>query len=57
MFRHFVLTAGGEFLRIHTTGTQYQSFYAGPYAGLEDYVDDKITSEQWSILTMLTFRF
>jgi outer membrane protease len=54
---HFYLSIGSEYLRIHTTGTQHQSFYGGPYAGWTADVDDKITSWHWSIYEMITYRF
>jgi outer membrane protease len=54
---HLYLSIGGEYIRIHTTGTQDQSFYAGPYYGWTGEVDDKITSEYWSIYEMITYRF
>jgi outer membrane protease len=54
---HWSLTIGGEYTKIHTTGTQHQSFYAGPYVGLTADVDDKITSSQWFFSAMITYRF
>jgi outer membrane protease len=54
---HFYLSVGGEYMKIHTTGTQDQSFYAGPYYGWTAEVDDKITSEHWLLYEMITYRF
>lgn len=51
------LTIGGEYMRIHTTGTQNQSFYAGPFVGWTGDVDDKITSSQWFLSVVVTYRF
>lgn len=54
---HWFLGVDGEYMKIHTTGTQHQSFYAGPYVGTTYDVDDKITSEQWLFTAMVTYRF
>ena len=54
---HWFLRVGGEYMKIHTTGTQHQSFYAGPYVGQTYDVDDSITSEQWLFSGMVTYRF
>jgi outer membrane protease len=54
---HWILTVGGEYMKIHTTGTQHQLFYDGPDAGLTFDVDDKITSKQWFYSVMVTYRF
>jgi outer membrane protease len=54
---HWFLTIGGEYVKIHTTGTQHQSFYAGPLVGTTYDVDDKITSSQWFFSAMITYRF
>jgi outer membrane protease len=54
---NFFFTIGAEYMRIHTTGTQHQSFYAGPLVGLTADVDDKITSSQWFFSAMITYRF
>jgi outer membrane protease len=51
------LEVGGEYMNIRTTGTQHQYFYAGPYAGLSGDVDDKITSTQWLVSAMITYKF
>jgi outer membrane protease len=54
---HWILTLGGEYTKIHTTGDQHQSFYDGPLMGLAFDVDDKITSEQWYYSVTVTYRF
>ena len=54
---HLYLSIGGEYMKIHTTGTQHQSFYAGPYVGMTFDVDDKITSSQLLLYGMITYRF
>lgn len=54
---HWFLIVGGEYMKIHTTGTQRQSFYEGPYVGTTYDVDDKITSKQWFFSAMVTYRF
>ena len=54
---HLYLTISGEYMKIRTTGTQHQSFYAGPFVGTTYDVDDKITSKQWLISAMITCRF
>jgi outer membrane protease len=54
---HLYLSIGGEYMKIHTTGTQHQSFYAGPYVGVTSDVDDKITSSQWLFYGMISYRF
>jgi outer membrane protease len=46
----------GSYMKIRTTGTQHQYFYAGPFAGQSGDVDDKITSSQFSILLLYTQR-
>jgi outer membrane protease len=51
------LKAGGEYMKIYTTGTQHQSFYAGPNAGISFDVDDKITSVQWFVFGRITYLF
>ena len=51
------LTIGAEYMKIHTTGTQHQYFYAGPLVGFAADVDDKITSSQWLFSAMITYRF
>jgi outer membrane protease len=56
-FPRLYLTVSGEYMKIHTTGTQHQSFYAGPYVGITYDVDDKITSKQWLFSSMITVRF
>lgn len=53
----WALEVGGEYMNIHTTGTQHQYFYAGPYAGWSGDVDDKITSTQWLVSAMITYKF
>jgi outer membrane protease len=53
----WLVKAGGEYTKINTTGTQHQSFYAGPYVGTTFDVDDKITSTQWFVLGGITYRF
>jgi outer membrane protease len=51
---HWYLSIGGDYMKIHTTGTQDQSVYGGPtYAE----VDDKITSSHWIFYEMITYRF
>jgi outer membrane protease len=52
-FPHWFLIIGGEYLKIRTTGTQDQSFYGVPFFE----VDDKITSKQWLVSVMITYRF
>jgi hypothetical protein len=47
----------GSYMKINTTGTQTQYFYAGPYAGLGGTVDDKITSTQTSLMLTFTHGF
>jgi outer membrane protease len=54
---HWFLIISGEYMKIHTTGTQHQSFYAGPYVGWTADVDDKITSKQRFLSAMITYRF
>lgn len=54
---HWFLGVGGEYMKIHTTGTQHQYFYAGPSVGKTYDVDDKTTSEQWLFSAMVTYRF
>ena len=54
---HWFLIVGAEYLKIHTTGEQHQSFYAGPDAGLEFDVDDKITSKQTFLSATVIYRF
>lgn len=54
---HWLIGVEGEYMKIHTTGTQHQSFYAGSYVGTIYDVDDKITSEQWLFSAMVTYRF
>jgi len=54
---HWFLIISGEYMKIHTTGTQHQSFYAGPNAGWTSDVDDKITSKQRFFSAMITYRF
>ena len=54
---HWFLGVGGEYMKIHTTGTQHQYFYAGPLVGITYDVDDIITSEQWLFSTMVTYMF
>jgi outer membrane protease len=54
---HLYLTISGEYMKIHATGTQHQSFYAGPFVGTTFDVDDRITSKQWLFSTMITCRF
>lgn len=54
---HWFLTLSGEYLKIRTKGTQHQFFYAGPDLGLSFDVDDKITSKQWLVSLMVTYRF
>lgn len=51
------LNMGGEYMNIHTTGTQHQYFYAGPYMGYSADVNDKITSEQWLVKLGVIYRF
>jgi outer membrane protease len=51
------LTIGDEYLKIRTTGTQYQVFYGGPFIGTTYDVDDKITSSQLFISAIISFRF
>jgi hypothetical protein len=48
---------GGEYINISTDGTQYQYFYAGPYAGQAYYIDDKITSHQFSLIGNISQQF
>jgi hypothetical protein len=57
LLTHLYFSIGGEYMKIHTTGTQDQSFYAGEYSGWTAEVDDKITSSHWSIYEMITYRF
>jgi outer membrane protease len=52
---HWILTIGGEYMKIHTTGTQHQSAYDG--SGFTADVDDRITSKQWFYSAMVTYRF
>lgn len=52
-----MLTMGGEYRSIRTTGTQRQYFYAGPDAGLTFSVNDRIDSTQVFVSAMLTFLF
>ena len=54
---HLHLSLGGEYMKIHTTGTQHQSFYGGPYYGVTYNVDDKITSSQLYLYGVITYRF
>ncbi len=54
---HWFLILSGEYTKIHTTGTQHQSFYDGPYVGWTADVDDKITSKQSFFSATLTYRF
>lgn len=53
LLAHLYLSAGADYLWIHTTGTQYQSFYGVPYYE----VDNKIKSLQWIVYGMMTYRF
>ncbi len=57
LLAHLYLSGGVDYLWIRTTGTQTQTFYAGPDAGWTAEVDDKITSSQWIVYGMMTFRF
>lgn len=52
-----MLTAEGEYKRIRTTGTQDQSFYAGPFAGTSFSVDDRIDSDQLFFSLRCSFLF
>jgi len=54
---HLFLGLDFEYLKIRTTGKQHQSFYAGPYEGTTSDVDDKISSKQWFLTAMVTYRF
>jgi outer membrane protease len=54
---HWFLTISGEYMKIRTTGTQHQSFYAGPDVGQTFDVDDKITSKQRFFSATMTYRF
>lgn len=54
---HWFLIISGEYMKIRTTGTQHQSFYAGPDVGQTFDVDDKITSKQTFFSTAMTYRF
>lgn len=54
---HWFLIISGEYMKIHTTGTQHQSFYAGPDAGWTSDVDDKITSKQRFLSATMIYRF
>jgi len=53
--RDITLSIGGEYLRIRTTGTQRQYFYAGPDAGVAFSVNYRIYSDQLFVSAMLTF--
>lgn len=54
---HLYLSGGVDYLWIHTTGTQKQSFYDGPYVGWTAEVDDKIESSEWIVYGMMAYRF
>jgi outer membrane protease len=54
---NWFLILGGEYTKIHTTGTQHQSFYDGAYAGWTAEVDDKITSKQSFLSAAITYTF
>jgi len=54
---HWFLILSGEYMKIHTTGTQHQSFYDGPYVGWTADVDDKITSKQKFLSATVICRF
>jgi outer membrane protease len=41
------LTASGQYTKVHTTGTQHQSFYDGPLVGTTYDVDDIISAYWW----------
>jgi len=57
LLAHLYLSAGADYLWIHTKGTQDQSFYGGPYYGWNAEVDDEIKSSQWLFYGMMTYRF
>jgi hypothetical protein len=53
LLTHWYLSGGVDYLWIHTTGTQVQSFYGMPIY----WVDDKITSLEWVVYGTMTYRF
>jgi hypothetical protein len=53
LLTHLYLSAGADYLWIHTKGTQDQYFYDVLYYE----VDDKITSLEWVVYGTMTYRF
>jgi len=53
LLAHLYLSAGADYLWIHTTGTQDQYFYDVLYYE----VDNKVTSLQWVVYGTMTYRF
>jgi outer membrane protease len=54
---HWLLGIGAEYVDIDTTGTQYQTYYGGPFAGQTFHdIHDTITSYAWSALFRICYR-
>jgi len=50
------LQAQASLLRIEASGTQHQSFYAGPYAGQSGTIPSKLTSSRTTVLLVFVHR-
>jgi outer membrane protease len=56
LYREWALSLHGSVVGFSASGTQTQSFYAGPDAGTGGTIPAKLTSLRWSLGTALTMR-